>query len=34
LTLDFNHRPSFAEKVNTAVDAALTAFNAAQSPRN
>ena len=31
--LDFNHRPSFAEKVNAAVDAALTTENAIRAPR-
>ena len=25
MTLDYNHRPSFAERVNAAVDLALTA---------
>ena len=32
--LDYNHRPSFADKVNAAVDAALTADNAARAPRD
>ena len=34
MTLDFNHRPGFAEKVNAAVDAALTAENATRAPRD
>jgi len=34
LTLDYNHRPSFAEKVNAAVDAALTTENAERTPRD
>ena len=34
MILDYNHHPSFADQVNAAVDAALTAVNAAQSPRN
>ena len=32
--LDFNHRPSITETVNTAIDAALTAENAARAPRD
>ena len=32
--LDFNHRPSLAERVNTAVDEALTAQNAARPARD
>ena len=32
--LDFNHRPSFAERVNTAVDEALTAQNATRPARD
>ena len=32
--LDFNHTPSFADRVNDAVDAALTAENAAGRPRD
>ena len=32
--LDYNSRPSFADQVNTTVDAALTVVNAAQSPRD
>jgi hypothetical protein len=32
--LDYNHRPSFADKVNAAVDAALTTDNAARTPRD
>ena len=34
MTLDYNSRPKFAEKVNAAVDSALTAVNAAQAPRD
>lgn len=34
MTLDFNHRPSFAEQVNAAVDAALTTDNATRAPRD
>ena len=34
MTLDYNHRPSFADKVNDAVDAALTAENATRTPRD
>jgi hypothetical protein len=32
--LDYNSRPSFADKVNAAVDATLTADNAARIPRD
>jgi len=32
--LDYNSRPKFADKVNAAVDAALTADNAAHTPRD
>ena len=32
--LDYNHRPSFAEQVNAAVDAVLTAENATRAPRD
>ena len=32
--LDFNHRPSMTETVNAAIDAALTAENAARAPRD
>jgi hypothetical protein len=34
LTLDYNHRPSFAEQVNAAVDRALTADQATRPPRD
>jgi hypothetical protein len=34
LTLDYNHRPSFSERVNTAVDQALTADQAMRPPRD
>jgi hypothetical protein len=34
LTLDYNHRPSFAERVNEVIDAALTAENATRAPRD
>ena len=34
MTLDYNHRPNFAEKVNAAVDAALTTDNATRTPRD
>jgi len=34
LTLDYNHRPSFAEQVNAAVDLALTADQATRPPRD
>ena len=33
MTLDYNHRPSFAEQVNAAVDRALTADQATRPPR-
>ena len=32
--MDFNHRPSFAEQVNAAVDLALTADQATRTPRD
>lgn len=32
--LDYNHRPSFAERVNETIDAALTAVHASRSPRD
>ncbi|GGL58980.1 hypothetical protein [Wenxinia marina] len=34
MTLDYNHRPSFADRVNTAVDHALTADQAMRPPRD
>ena len=34
MTLDYNSRPKFADKVNAAVDAALTTENAARTPRD
>ena len=34
MTLDYNHRPSFAERVNAAVDLALTADQATRPPRD
>jgi len=34
LTLDFNHRPGIAERINAAVDAALDAERAATPPRD
>lgn len=34
MTLDFNHRPGIAERINTAVDAALEAERAATPPRD
>ena len=34
MTLDYNSRPKFADKVNAAIDAALTAENAARNPRD
>ncbi len=34
MTLDFNHRPGVAERINTAVDAALEAERAATPPRD
>ena len=34
MTLDYNHRPSFAERVNAAVDLALTADQATRTPRD
>ncbi|SHF45214.1 PD-(D/E)XK nuclease superfamily protein [Ruegeria intermedia] len=34
MTLDFNHRPSIAERINAAVDAALEAERAATPPRD
>ena len=34
MTLDYNHRPSFAERVNAAVDRALTADQATRPPRD
>jgi hypothetical protein len=34
LTLDYNHRPSFADRVNAAVDRALTADHATRPPRD
>ncbi len=33
MTLDYNHRPSFAERVNEVIDAALTAENATRASR-
>ena len=33
MTLDFNHRPSFAERINAAIDAALIAENETRAPR-
>lgn len=33
MTLDFNHRPNFAERVNEVIDAALTHENATRAPR-
>ena len=32
--LDYNHRPSFADRVNETIDAAITAENAARVPRD
>jgi len=32
--LDYNHKPSFAERVNETIDVALTAENAARTPRD
>jgi hypothetical protein len=32
--LDLNHRPSFAERVNQTIDAAITAANTARAPRD
>jgi len=32
--LDLNHRPSFAERVNQTIDAAITAANTARTPRD
>ena len=34
MTLDFNHRPSFADQVNATVDRALTAEQATRPPRD
>lgn len=34
MTLDYNHRPSFAERVNEVIDAALTAENSTRAPRD
>lgn len=34
MTLDFNHRPSLADRVNTALDQALRADQATRSPRD
>ncbi len=34
MTLDFNHKPSFAERVNDAVDSALISENATRTPRD
>ena len=34
MTLDYNHRPTFAERVNAAVDRALTADQATRPPRD
>ena len=34
MTLDFNHKPSFADRVNEAVDGALTADQATRAPRD
>ena len=34
MTLDYNHRPSFADRVNAAVDRALTADQATRPPRD
>ncbi|GHC33652.1 hypothetical protein GCM10007291_38420 [Gemmobacter nanjingensis] len=34
MTLDYNHRPSFTDRVNAAVDRALTADQATRSPRD
>ena len=33
MTLDYNHRPGIAERINAAVDAALEAERAATPPR-
>ncbi|MEN8719778.1 MAG: hypothetical protein ABF296_05895, partial [Oceanococcaceae bacterium] len=33
MTLDYNHTPSFAERVNETIDATLTSENAARTPR-
>ena len=32
--LDYNHKPDFAERVNTTIDAAITAENATRAPRD
>ncbi len=32
--LDYNHKPDFAERVNTTIDAAITAENATRTPRD
>ena len=32
--LDYNHRPSFADRVNETIDAAITAENATRAPRD
>lgn len=34
MTLDFNHKPSFADRVNETVDSALIAENATRTPRD
>ena len=34
MTLDFNHKPSFADRVNEAVDSALTTDQATRTPRD
>ena len=34
MTLDYNHRPSFADRVNETIDAALIAEHAARMPRD
>lgn len=34
MTLDFNHKPSFADRVNDAVDGALKVENATRTPRD
>ena len=34
MTLDFNHRPSFADRVNATVDQAMTADQATRTPRD
>ena len=34
MTLEFNHKPSFADRINEAVDGALTADQATRTPRD